>query len=121
METGLWKFGDGTGKYSGKPNQPTETSIVNATVKAVRKEYPNSVVVKIHGGGFQSAGIPDLYIAVDGEGLWVEMKRPGSDTTALQKRFLEKLWANSIPCGTADNPEMVLAILRQLLIRKSRA
>lgn len=118
MDYGLNKFGEGTGVYAKQadaPSAPSETQIVNAIIKAVRKAYPDSIVVKIHGGGFQKAGIPDLYIATGGINLWVEVKRPGGDTTALQKRFLESLRLNGIPCGTAESPERVLEMIEQTL------
>jgi len=126
MEYGLGEYGNGTGAYSKDSTQPSETSIVNATIKAIRDKFPDSVVVKIHGGGFQKAGVPDLYIAVNGVGLWVEMKRSGSDTTALQKRFLEKLATNGVFSGTAESADRVLAMLDtclgiKTLDKKSRA
>lgn len=114
MAYGLWETGEGTGKYSKDTSQPSETAIVNATVKAIKVYHKDAVVVKIHGGGYQKAGIPDLYIAVDGISLWVEMKRNGSDTTATQKRFLEKLIVNDIPCGTAESPQRVLDMIAKL-------
>lgn len=115
MKYGLRETGDGTGAYSKDKHQPTETSIVNATVKKVKELYPEAVVVKIHGGGYQRAGLPDLYIAVDGISLWVEMKRAGSDTTATQKRFLQALLYNGVDCGTAESPQRVLTMIEEVL------
>lgn len=118
MKYGLWETGDGTGAYSKDKHQPSETYIVTATIKYVKHIHKDAVVIKLHGGGYQRAGLPDLYIAVDGISLWVEMKRDGSDTTATQKRFLESLIKNDVPCGTAESPTRVLDMIAEL---KSRA
>lgn len=113
---GLWEFGDGTGEY--RPltkDTPTETNITTKAVKLVQKTYPDAFIFKISGGVYQRSGVPDLYIAVNGKGVWIEMKRPGADTTALQKAKLQHLQRQGIFCGTAESPERVLDIIKNML------
>ena len=113
---GLWEFGDGTGEY--RPltkNTPSEEKVVSKSVKAIYKEYPDAFVFKVNGGMYQRSGVPDLYVGVGGKSIWIEMKRPGADTTALQKAKMEHLQRIGIPCGTAESPERVLEIIKIVL------
>jgi hypothetical protein len=94
---------------------PSEEKIVSKSVKAIRKAYPDAFVFKVHGGMYQRSGVPDLYIGVGGKSIWIEMKRPGADTTELQKFTMEQLKRQGIPCGTAESPERVLEIIKIVL------
>lgn len=108
----MWEYGGGTGKYTPtSPNTPTESAITRNALRAVEKAYPSAFVVKVHGGQYQSSGLPDVYIMLNGMSIWVEMKRPGADTTKLQQSKLEKLAKAGAYCGTAENTETLLAIL----------
>jgi hypothetical protein len=112
-EYGLYKFGDGTGKYVPESTSiPLESTVQMKIVNAIKKAYPHAVLVKFSGGEYQRAGVPDLYVAVDGMSVWIEVKRPGADTTLLQKKFLEKLFLNGVFCGTAECPETALGIIK---------
>lgn len=51
-----------------------ETRLVNEIRKAIRREWDNSVVEKIHGGPYQSAGLPDLLVIVNGHVVGLEVK-----------------------------------------------
>lgn len=116
MSYGLWKFGGGTGNYApSKNSKETETSITNKSIKAIKEHYPEAFVLKVHGGTYQRSGIPDLYIAINKHSIWIEMKRPGADTTALQKNKLEQLKKVGVYCGTADSPQTVLEIIKDAL------
>ena len=103
MGYGLWEFGEGTGNY--RPESPTtrkENDILKSAIKHVKARFDKSMVIlKMHGSGYQRSGIPDLYIQLNGIPIWVEFKRPGADTTALQKGKLEQLKAAGAYCGTA--------------------
>lgn len=103
----LTSLGDGTGKYTTKGT--TESVLVGKTVDALQQTFAGGVVIKIHGGPFQRAGIPDIYFQYSGYTFWFEMKRPGGDTTALQKRTLEKLDAQGAFVGVFDDVFNVIA------------
>lgn len=118
---GLFQVGEGTGKYRPlSDNTPTESKIVSKTVDALRKTFPDIIVIKTHGGAYQRAGIPDLYIAYQGISLWIEMKRPGADTTALQKDFLLKLIRQGVKAGTADSVDTAVNMVYTLLQAKNQ-
>lgn len=112
---GLWKTGGGTGNYASTNKTVKESDITNKAIKLIKATYPSAVVIKIHGGTYQRAGIPDLYIAVSGVSIWIEMKRPGADTTALQKQLLDKLKSIGVPCGIAESPDRVIEIIEKAL------
>ena len=56
-----------------------ETLLVAAIRKEIESAYPNSWVVKISGGPYQTSGIPDLLCVVQGVFIGLEVKavRPG--------------------------------------------
>lgn len=113
---GLGCFGDGTGVYRPQTTkEPTESLITTGAIKLITKEFPTAFVMKVHGGGYQRAGIPDLYILHQGRSIWIEMKRPGADTTALQRKKLKELEAAGAFCGTAESPERAVQIVKDVL------
>ena len=60
----------------------TEAGLVWAITKAIRKSCPDCWVLKVHGGPFQTAGVPDLLLCVGGVlvGLEIKFQRPGEST-----------------------------------------
>jgi hypothetical protein len=119
---GLWEFGNGTGNYSpATPNERKESNIVDMAVRAAGKKYKKAIYQrKISGGSYQRAGLPDVYLALAGGiNIWVEFKRPGADTTALQKSNLENFKALGIYCGTAESTETYLKIIGDVLSLES--
>lgn len=114
---GLGETGNGTGNYTPVSSDiPTEKVIQRKIVRAIEREYRKEVmVVKIHGGGYQRAGIPDLYVAVKGVSIWIEVKRRGADTTKLQQRFLKKLINQGVLCGTACDVKTALNLIKDAL------
>jgi hypothetical protein len=120
---GLWEFGEGTGKYSPATSTGTrkENDILAVAVRKAEKVYGDKIFQrKIHGGGYQRSGLPDVYIAIAGTTLWVEFKRPGADTTALQKKTLEDLKRLGIYCGTAESTKTYLEILQTVVETEQR-
>lgn len=113
---GLWEFGTGSGNYRpASPNARTETAITNEAIKKASKLYKDGVIYKIHGGGYQRSGIPDVYVGIENVSIWVEFKRPGADTTQLQLKKLQALQKAGIYCGTAESTETFLEIIEQAL------
>lgn len=64
-----------------------ETVLTNKIRKAVAAEWPQAFVVKI-GTGYQTAGIPDLLVCLDGKfiGLEVKCQRPGESIQHARER-----------------------------------
>lgn len=96
--------------------EQTETVITTKTVKALTKEFPYAFIRKIHGGDYQRAGLPDIYISLCGRTVWIEMKRPGADTTALQKKTMIALANTGAFCGTAESPERAIQLIKDVLV-----
>lgn len=113
---GLNQFGDGTGIYRPQSSKErTETAITKDTIDVLKVLFPYAFVLKVHGGDYQRAGVPDIYIMTCGKSIWIEMKRPGADTTALQKRKLQALSDAGAFCGTAESPERAVEIVKEVL------
>lgn len=79
-----------------------ETALVGKIRTAVMKRFPNgrAMIVKIHGGPYQAAGLPDLVVVIDGRiyGFEVKKQRLGesaehaySRATILQQKRLADL------------------------------
>jgi len=117
MAYGLWEFGGGTGKYTPESSSTDkENDILRRAVNSAKTRYGNKIYqLKIHGGGYQRSGVPDLYVAIDGKSVWIEFKRPGADTTALQLKTLNEFRSLGIYCGTAESVETYLKIIEDIL------
>ena len=114
---GLWEIGNGTGNYHpDSPDARTETTITNAAVDEANRRYREDgiFIFKLHGGGYQRSGIPDVYVAIKGNSIWVEFKRPGADTTKLQRNKLLLLLKAGMFCGTAESTETFIDIIEQV-------
>lgn len=63
-------------------------------------------VVKIHGGGYQAAGLPDLFAIKEGHLAAIEVKTPRGIVSALQSqrlKELEKAGATTIVARSLDD------------------
>lgn len=47
--------------------------------------------MKVHGGPYQPAGIPDLMLVKDGRVIWMEVKQPGKKPTPIQVRRMAEI------------------------------
>jgi len=56
-------------------------------------------VVKIHGGPYQLAGLPDVLAIKGGHAAWAEFKRPGCVPTRIQAHRLKELEAAGCSCA----------------------
>lgn len=77
-----------------------ETALVGRIRTAVKRKFPDAVVQKLHGGPYQTAGLPDLLIVIEGRvyGFEVKKQRLGESdehargrATLLQRARLEDL------------------------------
>lgn len=114
---GLRQFGSGTGKYTPESKTTSiENNIVTKATDEAKAKYGKDIFQrKIHGGGYQRSGLPDVYVAIGGTSIWVEFKRPGADTTALQLKTLKELDSLGIYCGTAESVETYIGIIEEVL------
>jgi hypothetical protein len=71
-----------------------ETILQQNIVKAIKRKWgAGAWVMKIHGGPYQKAGVPDLLVIIAGRAYWIEVKRPGEVPTAIQKNVMQELMA----------------------------
>lgn len=71
--------------------QKRETRRQRKIKKGLKKAFPGSWWVKIHGGWFQEAGIPDLIGCVEGLFFAFEVKEPDGDTSEIQDITIEDI------------------------------
>jgi len=114
IKYGLGQYGNGTGDYRSSSKQ-TEYTLTTKIIKALELKFPYAFVMKTHGGAFQRSGIPDLYVSIRGKSVWIEIKRPGADTTALQKSKLEQIANTGTLCGTVESPERAIEVMQEVL------
>jgi hypothetical protein len=114
----LWYVGHGTGKYKASTKIPEARITTRFTTKAKSMfdaHGIHAVIVKVGGGMYQRAGLPDVYIQMDGKAVWIEMKRPGGDTTALQRATLLELQKAGAYVATCESVEEALAVLQEVI------
>lgn len=68
---------------------PLETAITKSIVKMARDN--GWWTMKIHGGAFQRAGIPDLLCIKGGRAVFLEVKQPGKKATPLQQHVMAEI------------------------------
>ena len=70
-----------------------EADIQRLIQNYITKEYPGSFSFKVHGNGFQKAGIPDLVCCINGRFIGIEVKQPGKEAelTKLQSLRIEQI------------------------------
>ena len=68
---------------------PSEASITDHIVRSLRRR--GYYVRKIQGGPMQRAGLPDLWVVVEGRLFCFEVKRKGGYATKLQLAEIEKI------------------------------
>ena len=66
-----------------------ESSIVASIVRHAKAR--GWWVMKIHGGPYQLAGIPDLLCIKDGKAAFIEVKQPGKEPTPIQLQRIHEL------------------------------
>lgn len=90
---------------------PRESSIVAAIVRLAKQR--GWWIMKIHGGPYQLAGVPDLLCIKQGRALFLEVKQPGKHATAIQRgRMNEIETQGGAACFVVHNYEEADACLR---------
>lgn len=117
----LWEVGNGTGKYARPINGYTESKLVADMVTALKKAHlgKHLKVIKTHGGNFQRAGLPDLYIQLLCP-IWIEVKLPGGDTSATQRKTLIELAKAGAYVATCETVEEFLATIEHAIFLDSK-
>ncbi len=119
MASKLWYIGQGTGKYSSSGAK--ESTIQSNIIKAISRAFPGAIINKNHAGGqYVRSGVPDLYIGLQGVSVWLEVKRPGGDTTKTQYLFMQKLINQCIPVGVVDNSQDAVDTIKDALRRDGK-
>lgn len=86
----------------------------------IEKLYPGAYTVKIHGGSYQAAGIPDILVAIDGKIIGIEVKKQKAGesarhaydrTTILQKAQIAKMRRAGAVAGVAITVEEALELV----------
>lgn len=72
-------------------SEATITRQIIAVLKQQKAAGRNVWWFKVHGGPMQRAGVPDLYVLVDGVSIWVEIKTPAGRVSPLQERTIEQI------------------------------
>lgn len=97
-----------------------EARLTKKIIEALRKE--GALAEKIHGGTFQSRGLPDVIACLDSFFLGLEVKMPGKEKT-VTKLQRKKLWAIYNAGGVAmmvTSVEQALEVVK-LVKQKHRA
>ena len=58
-------------------------------VMAYLRSVPHILVLKLHGGRYQTAGLPDLLVVKEGRAYFLEVKAPGKKPTKLQRATMD--------------------------------
>lgn len=101
-----------------------ETKLVAKMRKAIEERWPDSYSVKISGGPYQSAGLPDLIVVVEGwiVGIEVKAQRPGESyehalgrVTLRQQARINDLRKAGAVAGPALTVAEAVALVEQAL------
>ena len=103
-----------------RPEQKVQAGIV-ALLKRYKAAGEPLWWFKVHGGPCQKAGVPDLCIVWHGVPVFVEVKAPGKEATALQVATMRAIRDAGGMTTTADSVAQVRAFLEVLKARRGRA
>lgn len=99
-------------------SQP-ESLLVKQIKSALERKY-GGLWIKIHGGPYQQAGIPDLLGCQDGRFLGLEVKVPGREKTLtkLQAQTLDEIkqagGISAVVTSVEEAEEVVQTLLNQI-------
>lgn len=87
--------------------QQPENKLQGKIKSRLENQFLGSFWIKIHGGPYQQAGIPDLIGCVQGRFFALEVKLPGKEhtTTKLQKLTIEKILQAGGSAAVVSDPE----------------
>jgi hypothetical protein len=100
-----------------------EGKLTDSIRSAIRGRWSDAWVFKVAGGGYQTAGVPDLLVCLNGRlvGIEVKCRRPGeseeharSRVTLRQQAYLEQISASGAITGVAISVEEALALVEKV-------
>lgn len=101
-------------------NRQPESVLVHAIRRTIEAAYPLAFVQKNHGSMYMAAGIPDLFVFLDGRAYAFEVKRqrPGESAdaararcTPIQRFTLQKFRKAGIPADCVLSPAEAMAVI----------
>lgn len=97
--------------------QQPEARLTNKIKAAIQEAYPGCFAVKVHGGPYQTAGIPDLLVCVEGRLVGFEVKVPGRENTLTprQDATLKALRRAGAVAAMVTSSRQALTILEEAL------
>lgn len=99
-----------------------EALLIDRIRKALEAEWPNLWTMKVAGGGYQRAGIPDLLCCLQGRLVTLEAKcpRPGESVehardrvTDRQAAEMNRLWRAGAAVAVVTSVEEAVMVLRR--------
>jgi len=127
--------GPGVGRPSGGSRRSAsapsnESQLVGQIMKAIKQAHPGAWTMKVHGSQFQTPGIPDLLVCVQGLLIGIEVKhqkRAESEeharnrTTPLQQIQIQKIIDAGGMAGVALSVQEALDLISRAIERKQSA
>jgi hypothetical protein len=93
-----------------------ESNLQRDIKKHLKQVYPKSWWVKIHGGPYQAAGIPDLLGCVEGLMIALEVKMPDGDPpTKIQKQQMKRIKIAGGHARVVTSPKEAVRAVRSAL------
>jgi hypothetical protein len=98
-----------------------EAALVTDIWRSIIGKYPKAYLIKIHGGMYQEAGIPDLLLVVDGLLVGIEAKNPRagesevsavSRTTLRQRIHIRRIIEAGGMSGVATSVDSALHLIQ---------
>lgn len=101
-------------------NRQPETTLVIAIRKTIEAAHPTAFVQKNHGSMYMAAGVPDLFVFLNGRAYAFEVKRqrPGESMAAararcspMQRFTMQKFRKAGVPADCILSPAEAIAII----------
>jgi hypothetical protein len=109
------------------PDATSESGLQGRMVRAIKKEWPNAWLFHPVGHPYQTSGIPDLLMCIDGMFVGIEVKwaRPGESTehalsrvTHQQQHNIDKINEAGGVAGATTTVEGALDLCRRAVTNK---
>lgn len=94
-----------------------ESRLQKRIQNAVRDEWDDAFMFKVHGGPYQQAGIPDLVGSVEGRFVALEVKHPdqGHEESAIQRIVRVRLEKAGAIVAVVESVDEALDFIRRSL------
>lgn len=97
-----------------------ESVLVHAIRRTIEAAHPDAFVMKNHGSMYMAAGVPDLFVFLDGKAYALEVKRQRAGEspdaararcTPMQRFTMQKFRKAGVPADCVLSPAEAMAIL----------